>query len=82
MKGVQDAIVGYTGGKVNNPTYEQVCGKQTGHLEAWEVTYDPSVVFYGQLLKSFWSMHDPTQANGQGPDIGSQYLSAIFYHNE
>ena len=82
MNGVSEAFVGYTGGTVDNPTYEQVCGKQTGHLEAVEVQYDPNVVTYGQLLDAFWTMHNPTQSNGQGPDIGPQYMSAIFFHNE
>ena len=82
MEGVAEAIVGYTGGTVDNPTYEQVCGKRTGHFEACEVTYNPEAVSYGQLLDAFWAMHNPMQDNGQGPDIGPQYLSAIFYHDE
>jgi peptide-methionine (S)-S-oxide reductase len=82
IKGVVDAAVGYTGGQVKNPTYQMVCTDETGHAEVVQVTYDPSVISYEQLLEAFWQMHDPTTPDRQGFDFGSQYRSAIFYHDE
>jgi methionine-S-sulfoxide reductase len=81
-QGVTGTKVGYAGGKVDNPTYEQVCSDTTGHAEVVEVTYDPEQVPYEQLLTIFWLEHDPTQLNRQGPDVGSQYRSVIFAHDE
>jgi peptide-methionine (S)-S-oxide reductase len=82
VKGVTSTAVGYMGGTLDNPTYRDVCGHRTGHAEVVEVTFDPHVVSYGQLLEVFWSVHDPTTLNRQGPDVGDQYRSAIFYHSD
>lgn len=82
VPGVTDAVVGYTGGGLANPTYEDVCSSATGHAEAVEVTYDPEQVAYDRLLEVFWNNHNPTTLNRQGPDRGTQYRSAIFYHDD
>ena len=81
IEGVQATRVGYAGGSVANPSYEQVCSHTTGHAEVVEVTYDPEQVSYGRLLAEFWAMHDSTQLNRQGPDIGTNYRSIIIVHD-
>jgi peptide-methionine (S)-S-oxide reductase len=82
VPGVVSTQVGFMGGHTQNPTYEDVCSHTTGHAEVTEVTYDPSKVSYDQLLDVFWNSHDPTTLNRQGPDVGDQYRSVIFYHNK
>lgn len=82
LRGVSKVTSGYMGGQVENPSYDQVCGGQTGHAEVVQIEFDPTVIPYTTLLEVFWAVHDPTTVNKQGNDVGTQYRSAIFYHNE
>lgn len=82
INGITSVKPGYAGGHTQNPTYEQVCTGTTGHAEVAQITYDPAVISYEKLLEMFWFAHDPTQLNRQGNDIGTQYRSVVFYHNE
>ena len=82
LEGVEDVVSGYAGGWVENPTYEQVCTKKTGHAEVCEITFDPGKISFKELLEVFWKTHDPTTPNQQGPDEGPQYRSVIFYHDQ
>ena len=81
VDGVKEAYVGYAGGDTTNPTYQQVCSGQTGHAEVVQVEFNPDEVTYEELLEVFWTIHDPTTLNSQGPDIGTQYRSAIYFHS-
>jgi len=82
VNGVSSVVSGYSGGSVKNPTYKEVCDGTTGHAECTQITFDPAVVTYDELLEIFWKTHDPTTLNKQGNDVGTQYRSVIFYHNE
>ncbi len=82
LEGVEKVVSGYTGGTVVNPTYKQVCTGETGHAEVCQITYNPKKISFAELLEVFWQTHDPTTLNRQGNDVGTQYRSAIFYHNE
>jgi peptide-methionine (S)-S-oxide reductase len=82
LKGVHSVVSGYSGGTLKNPTYHQVCSGTTGHAEVIQLTFDPNQISYSELLEVFWRTHDPTTLNRQGHDIGTQYRSVIFYHNE
>ncbi|HEV3156783.1 MAG TPA: peptide-methionine (S)-S-oxide reductase MsrA [Candidatus Baltobacteraceae bacterium] len=82
LPGVLDVTAGYLGGRMPNPTYHDVCSGQTGHAEGVQIQYDPTRISYEALLETFWAIHDPTTMNRQGPDVGSQYRSAVFYHSE
>lgn len=81
MDGVVDTTVGYEGGTLDNPTYQDVCSDRTGHAEVVQIEFDPAKLSFAQLLDQFWKLHDPTQLNRQGPDVGSQYRSVVFYHS-
>ena len=81
LKGVETVISGYMGGKAENPTYEQVCGGKTGHAEVVQITFDPAVISFAEILEVFFVIHDPTTLNRQGNDVGTQYRSAVFYHS-
>ena len=82
LNGVEKVVSGYSGGKVKNPTYREVCSGLTGHAEVIQITYDPKKITFDELLEVFWKTHDPTTLNRQGADVGTQYRSAVFYHNE
>jgi len=81
IKGIKSVVPGYSGGHLKNPSYEQVCAGNTGHAESVQITYDPEIVSYDELLEVFWKTHDPTTKNRQGGDIGTQYRSVVFYHD-
>lgn len=82
LKGVSKAVSGYMGGEVKDPTYKEVCSGTTGHAEVLQITYDPAVITFDELLEVFWETHDPTTLNRQGNDVGTQYRSAVFYHSD
>ena len=81
VKGVEKVVSGYTGGRVTNPTYQEVCSGATGHAEAVQISFDPETISFAELLDLFWKIHDPTTLNRQGADVGTQYRSAVFFHN-
>lgn len=82
LRGVEDVVSGYSGGHKENPTYQEVCSETTGHAEVAQITFDPQVISFADILRVFFSVHDPTQLNRQGNDVGTSYRSAIFYHDE
>lgn len=82
LKGVSSAVSGYSGGEIENPTYKAICTGETGHAEVIQVTFDPNIISFTELLEVFWKTHDPTTLNRQGADVGTQYRSVVFYHNE
>ncbi len=82
LKGVTQVVSGYTGGQLENPSYQQICTGTTGHAEVTQITFDPEIISYTELLEIFWKTHDPTTLNSQGNDVGSQYRSAVFYHQQ
>lgn len=82
IKGVESVVSGYSGGEIKNPSYKEVCTGRTGHAEVCQLTYNPEVISFKELLEVFWQTHDPTTLNRQGGDVGTQYRSAVFYHNE
>jgi len=82
IKGIESVLPGYSGGSVENPSYDQVCGGNTGHAESIQIKFDPNIISFEKILDIFWHTHDPTTLNRQGNDVGTQYRSAIFYHNE
>ncbi len=82
VKGIESVVSGYSGGKVKNPTYKEVCSGLTGHAEVVQVKFDPSVITFGEVLEIFWNTHDPTTLNQQGADVGTQYRSVVFYHSD
>lgn len=82
VKGVKSVVSGYAGGDISNPTYREVCSGRTGHAEVVQITYNPEIITYAELLEIFWKTHDPTTLNRQGADVGTQYRSVIFYHND
>ncbi len=82
LNGVINTTVGYSGGSTKNPTYQEVCTGKTNHVEVCQIEFNPKIISYEKLLEKFWEIHNPTELNRQGPDVGSQYRSVIFYHNE
>ena len=82
VEGVESVVSGYSGGKIANPTYREVCSGRTGHAEVVQITYDPELITYDELLEIFWKTHDPTTLNRQGNDVGTQYRSVVYYHDD